>query len=215
MKYLIINADDFWYSEVFNESILELIKMNLISSTTAMVNHIDSKQNKQVDKILKLKKTHKVSLGLHLELNNTQYNQEITKQYNRFIEIFWDTPTHLDIHKPNWSNSEKNTLYNFCKRNNIKCRNLWQEIDWIITTSNEYLNWTRLSFEKIESMLKNLKENESYEILFHPGTYDKNCKSSLNKEREVDIEKIKKLNSKLEENMIKIISFSDLPIVGI
>lgn len=59
-------------------------------------------------------------------------------------------------------------------------------------------------------MIESLEDNESYEILFHPGTYDENCKSSLNKKREEDIEKIKIVNSLLKENNIKLISFNDL-----
>ncbi len=43
MKKIIINADDFGYSYIFNKSILDLIKKKLISSTTVMVNYITKK----------------------------------------------------------------------------------------------------------------------------------------------------------------------------
>jgi predicted glycoside hydrolase/deacetylase ChbG (UPF0249 family) len=37
MKYLIINGDDFGMSNIFNQSILELLEKGLVSSTTVMV----------------------------------------------------------------------------------------------------------------------------------------------------------------------------------
>ena len=67
-----------------------------------------------------------------------------------------------------------------------------------------------MSFEELKSFIENLKDGESYEILFHPGSYDPNCKSSLNKERELDVKKIEEINPFLKENNIKLISYIDL-----
>lgn len=67
-----------------------------------------------------------------------------------------------------------------------------------------------MSFEKLRSFIENLKDGESYEILFHPGMYDPDCKSSLNKERELDVKKIEEINPFLKENNIKLISYVDL-----
>ena len=54
MKYLIINADDFGYSEVFNEKILELIEEGFVSSTSVMVDWMDENQKKQIEKLIEL-----------------------------------------------------------------------------------------------------------------------------------------------------------------
>lgn len=40
MKYLIINSDEFGYSQIFNKFILNLIEKNLLTSTTIMINWI-------------------------------------------------------------------------------------------------------------------------------------------------------------------------------
>ena len=65
-----------------------------------MVNHITSSQNIQVQKLISLKNSHNVSVGLHLEFNNTSFNEEIQKQYDTFKNLFNFNPSHLDIHKP-------------------------------------------------------------------------------------------------------------------
>lgn len=209
MKQLIINADDFGYSQIFNESILNLIEKDLIFSTTVMVNHITKEQEKQVKKLISLKDLHNVSIGLHLEFNNSNFKEKIKIQFVLFKEIFGFNPSHLDIHKPSNSEEEKLAIIDFCNKTNLPCRNL----DFnkkIKTTSKVYLNGTDTQINKIKELVESLENNQTYEILFHPGTYDKNCKSSLNKQREEDIEKIKIIHPLLKENQIKLISYNDL-----
>ncbi|KKR55034.1 MAG: YdjC family protein [Parcubacteria group bacterium GW2011_GWA2_40_23] len=53
MKYLIINADDFGYSDIFNAKILELIERGLVSSTTVMVNYITTEQTNKSKNFLR------------------------------------------------------------------------------------------------------------------------------------------------------------------
>lgn len=63
---------------------------------------------------------------------------------------------------------------------------------------------------ELKEVMRNFKDNESQEILFHPGAYDPDCKSGLNKQREEDFEKIKEINLLLKENNIQLISYIDL-----
>ncbi len=67
MKNLIINADDFGYSKVFNQKILELIEKDFVTSTSVMVECIDGEQRRQVEKLIELSNTHNVSVGLHID----------------------------------------------------------------------------------------------------------------------------------------------------
>ncbi len=210
MKQLIINADDFGYSKIFNKSILDLIKKDLISSTTVMVNYISKEQKEQVQKLIFLKNNHELSIGLHLDFINSNYEEEIKKQFEQFFKIFNFKPSHLDVHKPNNSNEEFLAVLNFCKENKLPCRNLGFNYEDIKTTTQTYINGTDNSFEDLNSIIKNFKNKETYEILFHPGTYDKDCKSSLNKKREEDIEKIKLINPILKEEKIELVSYNNL-----
>lgn len=210
MKYLIINADDFGYSKIFNLKILEQIKNGLISSTTVMVNWITDEQSPQVSQLLELTKSHNISVGLHLEFSDDNFKFEIEKQYGRFFSLFGFKPSHIDIHKSTHLKEAFPIIMDFCKEKNLPCRNHGVGANDVVKTQNEVLSGTKISFEELKSFIENLKDDESYEILFHPGSYDQNCKSSLNKERELDVKKIEEINPFLKENNIKLISYVDL-----
>jgi len=87
-KYLIINADDFGMSKVFNDVILDLIGRNLVRSTTVMVNRIIDDQKEQVDNLIDFSKNKNLSVGLHLEFENKNYLSQIKSEYRKFREIF-------------------------------------------------------------------------------------------------------------------------------
>ena len=67
-KYLIINADDLGMSQIFNEVILDLIKKDLIHSTTVMVDWVTDNQKEQFDELIAISKNKNLSVGLHLEI---------------------------------------------------------------------------------------------------------------------------------------------------
>jgi len=98
-KYLIINADDFGMSQIFNEVILDLIKKDLIYSTTVMIDRVTDNQKKQFDELIALSKNKNLSVGLHLEFRYSDYPSQIKSQYNKFKEVLGFNPSHIDIHK--------------------------------------------------------------------------------------------------------------------
>lgn len=216
MKYLIINADDFGYSKVFNAKILELIKKGLISSTTVMVNRINDEQANQIKELSELAKSHNISIGLHIEFSDDNFKSEIEKQYGRFFSIFGFNPSHLDLHKSTSGlplvrlKESYPIIMQFCKETTLPCRNHNFNSINIVKTQNEVLSGTGMSIDELKSQIENFKDGESYEIFFHPGTYDPDCKSSLNKQREEDVKKIEETNPLLKENNIKLISYLDL-----
>lgn len=209
MKYLIINADDFGYSKVFNVSILELTKSGFISSTTVMVNWIGSDQSEQVAELIKLAKSHNLGIGLHLEFTDQNYAAGIKEQFNTFVSLFGFPPSHLDIHKHSQHPESFAVVEEFCIERKIPCRNNIHSTR-AITTTNEVLSGTAVSSDELRDYIAQMKDNESYEILFHPGTYDPESKSTFNKEREGDLRKIKELNSLLQELDIQLINFNEL-----
>ncbi|MCK5040630.1 MAG: ChbG/HpnK family deacetylase [Candidatus Aenigmarchaeota archaeon] len=210
MKYLIINADDFGYSKIFNEKILNLIENNMISSTTVMVNHINQNQQRQVQKLIKLAKSHNISIGLHLEFSNKSFELETKKQFDKFISVFRFKPSHLDIHR--YGDFKESFLFipGFCKRNDLPCRNHNRDTSGVLTTKNEVFVGTGKSLEELQQWICNLNDGESYEVMFHPGSYDPESKSALNKDRKLDFININKINPFLLKNEIKLISYFDL-----
>lgn len=209
-KYLIINADDFGMSEIFNEAILDLIRNKLIFSTTAMVNRVSENQKSQFDELISLSKNRMVSVGLHLEFKNDDYLAQIEAQFQKFKEILGFEPSHIDIHKVHSLMNSCSYVAEFCKKNNLPLRNSSVFFDDIKTTSAEAFFGSIADFKKIVDWIKTFEDKKYYEILFHPGKFDPDCVSSLNKDRERDVEHIRNIHAILEENNIRLISYWDL-----
>jgi predicted glycoside hydrolase/deacetylase ChbG (UPF0249 family) len=210
MKRLIINADDFGYSEIFNESILDLIRNDFISSTTVMVNRITATQNNQVRELIDLNNNKKLSVGLHLEFLTQNYYDEIEQQVEMFMDLFDFFPSHFDVYKPDMSEPEYFAVEKFCLENDVPCRKFNSSLGNVRTTEKKAINGSEIELDDFNELLQELDDNNSYEIIFRPGTYDSECNSSLNKDRELDIEKIKYINSTLEIFDIKLINFNNL-----
>ncbi len=209
-KYLIINADDFGMSEIFNEVILDLIKKDLIRSTTVMIDRVTDNQKEQFDELIVLSKNKNISVGLHLEFKDSDYPSQIKSQYRKFKEILGFNPSHIDIHKAHSLIDSFSDVVEFCKKNNLSLRDSGVLHEDIKTTFAEAFFGSIADFTKIEEWIKTFEDGKYYEILFHPGKFDPSCKSSLNKDRERDVEHIKNLNSILEKNNIKVVSYLDL-----
>lgn len=210
MKYLIINADDFGYSKIFNGAILMLGKKELISSTTVMVNRVTDEQTSQVKELVGLAEFHKIGVGLHLEFSDENFGAEIARQFGKFIALFGFKPSHIDMHKSMFLKEAFPFVIDFCRENNLPCRNHKIEATGVVTTQNEVLSGTKMSIAELKTTIENFKDSESYEILFHPGTYDPDSKSALNREREMDVQKIVEIQPFFKENSIKLISYLDL-----
>jgi chitin disaccharide deacetylase len=209
VKYLIINADDFGMSQIFNDVILDLITKNMIRSTTVMITRFTDNQKEQFDELISLSKKNNLSIGLHLELETDDYTTLIESQFQKFKSILGFNPSHIDIHKAHSRKESFKDVAEFCIKSNIPRRNSGASFDGIKSTSSEAFFGSIADFSKIEEWIKTFEDEKYYEILFHPGKYDPNCKSSLNKDRQRDVEHIIRLNSILEENNIKLVSYLD------
>ncbi len=167
MKKIIINADDFGYSKLFNKKILELIEDDSVTSTSIMVDEIDERQKEQVEKLIKLSKSKPISVGLHIYFKNTNFKKEIRRQFKEFFELFNFEPHHIDIHKVDHLKDGYPVIQDFCKERNIPCKNLnsFQEdimnFDGLLTTKSPSFDGTTASFSEIDTWLKSLKKRNS------------------------------------------------------
>ncbi len=202
MIKLIINADDFGYSRLFNEKILELLGKKIISSTTAMVNHIDEKQGTQVAAI---KKIPHAGVGLHM-IGDVSFEQ----QYEKFLEIFERPPTHIDLHKRIHELPLIRMINDFAEKKGVPCRNMGLIAETKQTTYPVFFS-TYFSFESLCEYVDNMEAPYSYEILTHPGKFDPDSKSSLNQEREVDYQLMLQLHEYLKRRPeIALVHFGEL-----
>jgi chitin disaccharide deacetylase len=218
MKKLIINADDFGFSSVFNKKILELVREGLITSTTVMVNRVAEDQKEQLNELLELSETHSLSIGLHLDLKDSEFPPQIEDQVRKFKEFFKKSPSHLDFHKaPMFKTSRESyrkgafsVIDRYCREKDLACRNHLGKIKGIKSPDHPAFYGSVKDFSEILDWVKLMKDNNTYEIIFHPGEYDPDCGSGFNKDREIDVTHIRKLNKILSENEIELISFLDL-----
>jgi len=85
MISLIINADDFGMSYVFNESILELCESQKITSTSVMVSDIAITQKSQINRLINYSNNSLISIGLHLNFTSPDYLNQTSNQFSKLF----------------------------------------------------------------------------------------------------------------------------------
>lgn len=211
MIKLIINADDFGMSNIFNEKILELLEKSYIKSTTVMVNRIMEEQDYQIKQLINLYNDKKISIGLHIESDaDKPLKSQIKEQREKFKNILGFYPTHLDIHKSMGSKEVVMEVNRFAEEYGLPVRNHGIKANTKQTSYPAFF-LSNQKFGEIIRFLEEMKDGSSYELITHPGEYDPACKSSLNKERKDDYDNIIKLQSFLRQHKnIKNISYLEL-----
>ena len=103
-KYLIVNADDFGYTEGVNRGIVEAHHHGVVTSTSLMV---DSRWSVEAANLAS--KCSRLSVGLHFVATNDEgalfdfndlkkVREELDRQYQRFCDLTGHMPSHLDSH---------------------------------------------------------------------------------------------------------------------
>ncbi len=185
-KKLIINADDWGLSPLFNKGILDLMKKGIVASTTVMV----GREYIEPEKINGL---FHISVGLHLELPRNASQKDTELQIEKFADKFGKAPTHLDGHQhchilpENIENvAEVAKKYSLPVRSRFEGdRKFFSEKK--IKTTDLYLGWHPEYFGKFFEELRNVKERVT-EIVCHPGYFDRNCSYPYNRQREQELE---------------------------
>lgn len=210
MPKIILNADDFGYSKIFNNKILELLENWFLKSTTVMVDCISQDQNQQVERLIELSKTLEISVGLHIVFDlQKSLEWQIDLQFQKFIEIFGFSPSHLDIHKEKDFDCVNATIKYWTDKN-ISVRYITIEP---LTKHTTYPCISNVPFDLQKSIefIETLKDWESCEILCHPWEYDPESKSSFNKDRIIDYDWVIKLNEYISNSTkFQIISYYGL-----
>lgn len=216
MIQLLITADDFCMSPLYNREIIKLAKERSISSISVMTKH---NWKQQLDDISNLQYTcqwKNISIWLHLEFleKENNYNSTIQKQREQFQLAFGRQPDHLDIHKDTpdheFDNLCTQQVITLANKNNIPCRNRANTI-----MTKKHTDWTmyiisRKSKENIDARFAGLEDNKSYELVTHPGIFDPAITSSLNKERANDITMIQYINTIVRNRSIQLISSKNI-----
>lgn len=122
---IIINADDFGYSKIFNEKILDLLRRGFLKSTTVMIDCIEEDQFDQIIDLIELKKHSDIRVGLHVVFDpKAPLYDQIDSQFQRFLDIFPFTPSHLDLHKHTADINCIHTVIQYGMSKNLPVRHL-------------------------------------------------------------------------------------------
>ncbi len=211
---VIINADDFGYSKVFNAKMLDLLEKGAIKSVTVLVDRLDSAQSGQVSELKGLHEAKGVGVGIEIEFGSPDADmKEIRRQYDKFLSIFGFKPSHFNIHTPKalmeMADSEAilkrlaHKVLEFAHEQNLPMNN---DPDYGISnfhgvkTTEPLIIGTPLSLDELEARIKRMEKGKTYEIIFHPGEYDPGCPSSLNAERKKDYDKVLILKDFIESS---------------
>lgn len=170
-------------------------------------------QTEEVKALIDACKGKDISLWLHLIFDSEDENTEssINEQLDKFVAIFWQTPTHLDVHKDLHNEEWKRLIREKADSLDIPLRNRWDVLlSKKHTDDIRYIAYKK-THEEIEEWLNTLEDGKSYEIVFHPWKYDPNSDSTRNAEREWDVELINYLyDGILEKYSVQVISQKDL-----
>ncbi len=211
MKKLIINADDFWMSKIYNQVIIDFCAQWKITSVSIMTRRSIKDQLDQVNELKLATKNHNISLGLHLDFwSDNNYEITIWEQISEFKDIVGFLPNHIDVHKDIPNQGVLNAIIAYCNYYQIPMRNRgYLDIPYIHTDTVRFVAITK-SMEEVQQRLMNLEDNKTHELVLHPWKFDPDSSSNLNKEREADIEIMEYIANNLEKYQIELISFKDL-----
>lgn len=212
MAELILTSDDFGLSKVFNQRMIEMLKSNLLSSISIMVDKVTTDQQNQIAEIKKMYSKNNFSLGLHLEISEADNETAFQRQWNRFEKLLSMTPDYIDVHKGHFQNVTFNTIAEFCLQKSVRFRK-YKGTTVNVSSPESSLTATFKSWDEIKKWIDSFKSNSTYELVFHIGSFDPDSKSSLNKDRELDIEKLKLVHDFISGKNISVVSYKLLPII--
>jgi len=205
---LIINADDYGLSPLFNKGIVELAKEGVISSLSVMIrrNFID---------VAELKNLKNISLGLHLELKEDDALEEIESQIKAFEHKLGFLPSHLDSHKhPHLTKNNLPKVITIAQKYSLPLRSYMAANRKLIKnaglkTPDAYIDWHPERIAILENDFQKLSVPVA-EMVCHPGYFDKNSTSSYNERRKQELNFLKSAQFKEMIKKFKIINYYEL-----
>lgn len=201
---VILNADDFFMSRIYNRVILEGISAGWITSTSAMMTRYDDSHAKD----LELLKSTNASIGLHIEFENDQYQDQLVQQLDAFKKVFQQDPSHIDIHKGSQYPESHNLFDEFATENNIPMAMRHTATNAETATTVASISAIDNSADKLIAWVQTSNSNDIGEVILHPGSYDPDSASSLNYDRAVDVTKAQIMKRYCEASSVSLVPFS-------
>ena len=182
---LVITADDYGMSPLFNRGIEELAFLGLVTGISVMVKQ-PFVEPTQLD-------FPRVAIGLHLELKENSNYQEIKNQLLSFREKFGRLPAYLDGHRHcHLTKANLSIVIKVAREFYLPVRSRFPEdrekfTHQSIPTSQNFISWHPSRLSVLRGRLKEAEGYSFSELVVHPGYFDQNCDYPYNQERESEI----------------------------
>lgn len=206
---LILNADDYGLSPLFNKGILELARQGIVSSVSVMIkkDFVNPADFKNLDK---------VSVGLHLTLKKDGSPlPEIEYQIKKFKKVFKKNLLHLDSHYHlHLSPANFNQIIALAKKYDLPVRSRFNSDRLKIRkaglkTPDRFISWHPGRINALQKRIEQFKGGV-LELVCHPGYYDKNSDIYYNYQREKELEFLKSRKFAEIIKQFEIINYGDL-----
>ncbi len=182
---LVITADDYGMSPLFNQGIEELALVKLITGISVMI-------RRPFIETAKLNFPN-LSLGLHLELEELSSIKEIENQIISFRDKFGMLPAYLDGHQHKHLTSGNLALIiEAARKFHLPVRSRFQEDrrilrEQFIVTPDNFISWHPTRTTTLAKRLRSTQAFPISELVVHPGYFDPTCDYPYNQERESEL----------------------------
>jgi predicted glycoside hydrolase/deacetylase ChbG (UPF0249 family) len=224
--YLIVNADDFGYTEGVNRGIIAAHEQGVVLSTSLMVDRPLAAQATM------LARHHpQLGIGLHFAVTSEDgplcdltdaaiIEKELQRQYRRCCDLLGQSPTHLDSHHHVHMRKELTPVFlAWAAEYRLPLRNTgpvhynggfygqWYDDEWQSHPAPE-----SISVENLSRILRTLPEGIT-ELACHPGYLSADLHSSYATEREIELATLlnPRVLTAIHEVGITLTNFAALP----
>jgi chitin disaccharide deacetylase len=223
LKLVIFNADDFGYSRGINRGIIEAHERGVVTSATLVVN------GAATEHAVWLAQAHsKLAVGLHVNFTNEAdrlidlesgeaCRAELRRQYERFLHLMDEKPTHLDSHQHVHRHPMRRALFEeLAAEEEIPLR----DKPPVVFKGGFYAQWEygvstpeKVSLDALMRILSREIGEGVYEMSCHPGYYDSSLKAVYHHDRELELKTLTdpRLPTLISDLGIQLISYRELP----
>ena len=209
MINLILTSDDFGMSPIFDDKMMLMIEEGFLSSVSIMVAREIANLERRRDLLLRLYTERDLSLGLHLEVKDKNVSVACERQWDIFTEVFGLQPDYVDVHKQHVSKFLYDSIAHFCVSKDT-CFRKYRQTSIKVKSPSSCLISTYTNLDSIIEWINSRAEDSMSELVFHIGSFDPQCKSHLNGERENEINRLKSVYNYAISKQIKIVSYHSI-----
>jgi predicted glycoside hydrolase/deacetylase ChbG (UPF0249 family) len=222
MKFLIINGDDFGYGRGVNRAIVELHDRGILTAAGLMVNTPGT-----AEAVAFAADRPRLSLGLHVNFTNEAQRlvefddpevcrRELRRQFDRFVELTGQLPTHLDSHqhvhrRPRCHDS----FLELAEEHGLPLR----DRPPVTFKGGFYAQWEygvsepeKVSFAALTSIVSTELSRGIYELAVHPGYHDTSADYVYHRDREWELATLSdpRVRVLFRELQVELISYHEL-----